>query len=94
MKNRTQTNVQVTVKIFIPDPLTGFRGFMRAGQIRGEAEYACLLPQPRSVASDGARILGIFEAGVKAMFAIAGVSIVTRMKFYELSLICMVIRDK
>lgn len=94
MKNRTKSNVQVTVKIFIPGPLTGFRGFLRAGQIRGEAEHACLLLKPCSVASDGDRILGIFEAGEKALSAIEDVLIVTRMKFYELSLICTVICDK
>lgn len=63
MKNQTKPNVQFTGKIFIPGPLTGFRGFMRAGQISGGAEHAGLLPKPHSVASGGDRILGIFEAG-------------------------------
>lgn len=67
---------------------------MRAGQISGEAEYACLLLKPRSVASDGDRILGISEAGEKALLAIADISAVPRIKFYELSLICMVTCDK
>lgn len=64
---------------------------MRAGQISGEAEYACLLLKPRS---DGDRILSISEAGEKALLAIEDVSVVTRIKFYELSLICTVTCDQ
>lgn len=67
---------------------------MRGGRIRGEMEYGHLLPKPHSADLDGDRILGVVKAGVEAMFAIADVWVVTRMKLYELSLVCMVICDK